>query len=113
MNLPMPLNSALNTSSILLVILGTYLLSKQLIIDTTLNKFVSTLLEYKKYKDVPLIFKLIGFIYGVKPNNWFNVGTYGGDNSIERKLKDSTAPFRGILYIIAASILQLINIFLK
>lgn len=34
----------------------------------------------------------------------------GGDNTIERKLKDVTAPFRGFLYIVCASILQIVNI---
>jgi hypothetical protein len=62
----------------LLVILGTYLLSKRLFIDIILNKFITTQLEYKKYSDLPLFFKIAGFIYGVKPDNWFNVGTYGG-----------------------------------
>lgn len=113
MNLHISLSFGLNISSILLVILGTYLLSKQLFIDTILNKFVSTQLEYKKYKDLPLFFRFTGFIYGVKPDNWFNVGTYGGDNTIERKLKDPTAPFRGFLYIVAASILQFFSTTIK
>jgi len=107
------LNIALNLSAILLVILGTYLLSKQLFIDIVLNKFMRTQLEYKKYQDLPAFFKIAGFVYGVKPNNWFNVGTYCGDNEIEKKLKDITAPFRGFLYIVLASILQIISVTIK
>lgn len=113
MNSYTPLNFGLNISSILLVIIGTYLLSKQLFIDIIINKFISTQLEYKKFEDLPLLFKFIGFIYGIKHNNWFNAGTYGGDNTIERELKDLTAPFRGFLYIVAASILQLISSIIK
>lgn len=99
----------LNIASIILVVLGTYLLSKQMFIDIILSQFVNTQLKYKKYKDLPIFYKISGFVYGVKSDNWFNVGTYGGDNSIERKLKDVTAPFRGFFYILTASILQIIS----
>jgi len=102
----------LNIISILLVILGTYLLSKQLFIKIILNKFIKSQLAYQKYENIPLGFKIIGYIYGIKPSNWKNLGTYGGDNQIERKLKDLSAPFRGIIYVVIAGILQVICILL-
>ncbi len=103
------MQTSLNISSILLVILGTYFLSKKLFVDTILNKFTTAQLSYQKYSDLPLFLKFAGFIYGVKSDNWFNINLHGEDNSIRRKLKDPTAPFRGILYIVFASILQLIS----
>lgn len=103
------INFALNASSIILVILGTYLLSRPLFIEIILNKFINTQLEYKKYADLPICYKIVGLIYGVKSDNWFNVGTYSGDNTIERKLKDPNAPFRGFIYIVIAGILQLVS----
>ena len=104
---------ALNIISIMLIILGTYLLSKQLIIEVTLRKFIKTQLSYKKYEDIPIMFKMIGYLYGIKQSNWFNVGTYGGDNKIERKLKDLNAPFRGFLYIVVAGTIQLFCIIIE
>jgi hypothetical protein len=104
---------ALNISFVMFVILGTYLLSKQLFIQVTLEKFIKTQLSYKKYEDIPIIFKIIGFLYGIKQSNWFNVGTYGGDNQIERKLIDLSAPFRGFLYIVIAGVIQLFCIIIE
>ncbi|MEK7713438.1 MAG: hypothetical protein AAB302_01720 [Deltaproteobacteria bacterium] len=79
---------ALNIISTLFVLLGTYLLSKQLFANTISNTFIKSQLSYKKYDDIPLYLRIIGYLYGVGASNWINIGIYGQDNQIERKLKD-------------------------
>ena len=76
---------ALNVISTLFVMLGTYLLSKQLFIDTVLTAFIKSQLSYKKYADMPLYLRIIGFLYGIKKSNWINVGIYGDDNQIIKR----------------------------
>jgi len=98
---------ALNIISTMFVILGTYLLSKQLFVDTILNTVIKSQLSYKKYDDIPLYLRIIGYLYGIGASNWINIGTYGQDNQIARKLEDVSAPFRGLLYIVIAGIIQI------
>lgn len=63
---------------------------------------------YKRYEDTPSSFRAIAYFYGINKKNWINLGTYGGDNKIENKLKDLKAPFRGFLYIVIGGAFQII-----
>jgi len=63
-------------------------------------------LQYKSYDDLPLWHKIVGQFYGVKRSTWINLGMYYGENEVEKKLGDITAPFWGFLCIVGAGGLQ-------
>ncbi len=100
----------LDISSSVLVVYGTYLLSRQLFVETIIDKFKRNLLNYKKYEDVPVIFRLAGHFYRFTKDNWINADTGIGDERPINKLSDPAAPFKGFLFICMAAVIQLISI---
>lgn len=96
----------------LLVVWGTYLLSRQLFIDNIIKQFSHNLLNYKKYEDVPLTFRLAGHCYRITKDNWVNADTGIGTERPINKLSDPAAPFKGFLYICIAAGLQIVEIYL-
>jgi hypothetical protein len=96
----------------LFVVYGTYLLSRQLFIEIVINQFKRNLLNYKKYKDMPIFFRLAGRCYGITKRNWMNADTGIGSERPINKLGNPAAPFTGFLCICTAAVLQIIAIFL-
>lgn len=94
------------------VVYGTYLLSRQLIIEIVIKQFDRALLNYKKYEDVHILFRLAGRCYGVKKDNWINADTGVGEERLINKLNNPAAPFMGFLCICIAAGFQIVKIFL-
>jgi hypothetical protein len=109
----MCLNQILQTASALFVVIGTYLLSRQLFIEIVVEQFKRNLLNYKKYQDVPIYFRLAGLFYNFTKENWINADTgIGSERPINKlKLSNPVAPFNGFLCICIAAVLQIIAIF--
>jgi hypothetical protein len=108
----MCLKQILDITTLLFVVYGTYLLSRQLFIETIIEQFKNKLLNYKKYKDVPTIFRLAGRCYGFTKDDWFNADTGIGSERPINKLRDPAAPFKGFSCICIAAILQITTILL-
>jgi len=103
--------TGLNLISVIFVIGGTYLLSKSLFVQTITKHAIETQRKGGNYKDQKLIYRIACWSYGISPDAWFiSLGTYGGDNPVDKRLRDDTAPFRGFIYIVVAGILQIICI---
>lgn len=102
----------LDISASLLVVYGTYLLTRQLFIETIIEKFKRNLLSYKKYEDVPVMFRLAGRCYHFTKDNWINADTGIGDERSVNKLGDPAAPFKGFLFVCIAVVIQMISIIL-
>ena len=102
------MNTALNIVSLLLVLLGTYLLSKQLFIETIINNIIKTQLEYKRFEAMSIILRISARFYGINRKNRINIGVW--DNPLEKKLIDLTAPFRGFIYILIGVVLQMLSL---
>lgn len=101
--------TAINISSILFAVVGTYLLSRQHLIKIIINHFVQYQLKYEHYEDIPFFFRFIARFYGINKENMINLGTYRGDNIIENKLRYPKAPFIGFLYISIGGAFQIIG----
>lgn len=96
----------------LLVVCGTYLLSRQLFIEIIIKQFARNLLNYKKYEDVPFSFRLAGRCYRITKDNWISADTGIGAERPINKLSKPAAPFKGFLCICIAALLQIVDIFL-
>lgn len=96
----------------LLVVCGTYLLSRQLFIESLMKQFDRALLNYKKYEDVHIWVRLAGRCYRITKDNWVNADTGIGTERPINKLSDPAAPFKGFLCVCIAAGFQIVNIFL-
>lgn len=108
----MCLKHTFDIATTLFVVYGTYLLSKQLFIEIVIAQFKRNLLNYKRYEDVPILFKLAGLCYGIRRDNWVDADTGLGSERLINKLTDPAAPFKGFFWICIAAILQIIAILL-
>ena len=99
-------------AALLFVVYGTYLLSRQLFIETIIGQFKRNLLNYKKYKGIPILFRLAGWCYGFAKDNWMNADTGIGSERPISKLSDPAAPFKGFLCICIAVVIQIMGIYL-
>jgi hypothetical protein len=108
----MCLKHTFDIATTLFVVYGTYLLSRQLFIENVIEQFKRNLLNYKKYEDVPILFKLAGLCYGFTKDNWINADTGFGSERPINKLSNPAAPFKGFLCICIAAVFQIIAIFL-
>lgn len=98
---------ALNITSILFVICGTYLLSRQLFTEIILRHIRESQLTYKKWKDLLFHLRIIARCYGINENNWINIGIF--KNGIEKRLKaDFITPFIGFLCVVISGIIQIL-----
>jgi len=96
-----------NILSIILVLLGTYLLSRQIFIQIIRETCINNLLQIRKYSEIPLLLRCVGFIYGINEKTWRNFGMFGQDSSLNRKLNEFYSPFLGFLLIFIASLIQI------
>lgn len=108
----MCLKQTLDIVEILFVVYGTYLLSRQLFIETVIEQFMRKLLSYQKYEDIPILFRFAGWCYGFTKDNWINAGTGIGDERPISKLSDPAASFKGFLCICISAILHISAILL-
>ena len=108
----MCLKQTLSIISIIFVVYGTYLLSRQLFIGIIIEQLNRNLLSYRNYQDVSAFIRVAGQFYGFNKDNWFNADTGIGSERPINKLSDPTAPFKGFLYIFLAALFQIITIIL-